>query len=132
MGLAALNVEQSSTTIVWVVTEIAYTNESYVVRYGTDVNNLMYSSNPVEGGRDFMATDQQFDTRIDDLTPFTMYYFIVDAINSEGTASSLSGNFTTMESCKCIYMQYIIYRKYVTDHSLTNWDRATLLHPSIF
>ena len=102
MNLSALNVEHNAAAIVWVVTEIAYTNESYVVRYGTDVNNLLNSSNPVEGGTDFLATGQQFDTRIEDLKSNTAYYFTVDAINSEGNTSSLPGTFTTLQSCECI------------------------------
>lgn len=110
MGLTALNVKHNSTTIVWVVTDITYSRESYVVRYGTDVNNLTYSSNPVESGTDFMATDQQFDTRIEDLKPITKYYFIVDAINSEGTTSSLSGTFTTTESPpQCSTQKFLCY-----------------------
>ena len=100
VGLAALNVEHSATTIVWVVTEIAYTNESYVVRYGMDVDNLTNSTNLVEGETDLMATDQQFETRIEDLRSDIEYYFIVDAINSEGQTSSLPGTFTTLESCE--------------------------------
>ena len=112
VGLAALNVEHSATTIVWVVTEIAYTNESYVVRYGTDVNNLTNSTDLVEGGTDLMATDQEFETSIEGLRSDTEYYFVVDSINIEGQTSSLPGSFTTLESCECVDKQcvWFIYR----------------------
>lgn len=99
MDLSAISVVHNAATIVWVVTEIAYTNESYVVRYGTDVNNLLSSSTPVEGGMDFFAVDQQFDTMIGGLELDTKYYFTVDAINSVGTTAALPPpeTFTTLE-----------------------------------
>ena len=53
VSLGALNVLYDAATIVWAVTQIAYTSESYVVRYGTEMNNLTNSSNPVEGETDF-------------------------------------------------------------------------------
>ena len=97
VSLGAKNVVHNATTVVWVVTEIAYTNESYVIRYGTDMNNLTNSSNPEEGGTDFLAVDQQFEIRIEGLESNTKYYFIVLAINSVGNTSSLQGTFTTVE-----------------------------------
>ena len=102
MSLSALNVVHNAATIVWVVTEVAYTNESYIVRYGTDMNNLASSSTLVEGGMNFLAVNQQFDTRIEGLESDTKYYFAVLAINSEGNTSSLQGMFTTLELRECM------------------------------
>ena len=100
VSLAALNVVHNAATIVWIVTEVVYTNESYIVQYGTDANDLASASPLVDGGINFSAVDQQFETRIEGLEADTKYYFTVVAINSEGNASSLQGTFTTLELCE--------------------------------
>ena len=100
VSLAALNVVHNAATIVWVVTEVAYTNESYVVQYRKDMSDLANASPPVDGGTDFSAIDQDFETRIEGLEAYTKYYFTVVAINSEGNTSSLQEMFTTLEVCE--------------------------------
>ena len=108
MNFRALNITYNTVTIVWVVTEIAYTKESYVVRYGTNADNLTMSSTLVEGGTDFLAVDQQFETKIEDLGLTTKYYFTVLAINSEGNTSSLQGTFTISKQ-HSEYVYNVIY-----------------------
>ena len=100
VSLAALNVVHNAATIVWVVTEVAYTNESYVVQYGKDANDLASASPLVDGGTEFSTIEQQFETIIEGLETDTKYYFTVVAINSEGNVSSVQGMFTTLELCE--------------------------------
>ena len=94
---AVLHVSHNAATIVWVVTEVAYTSESYIVQYGTYANNLANASPLVDGGIDFSAVDQQFETIIEGLETGTKYYFTVVAINREGNVSSVQGMLTTLE-----------------------------------
>ena len=97
VSLATLHVSHNEATIVWVVTEVAYTNESYIVQYGKDANGLASASPLVDGGIDFSTVDQEFETIIEGLKTDTQYYFTVLAINSEGNVSSVQGTFTTLQ-----------------------------------
>ena len=112
MSLAALHVFHNAATIVWVVTEVAYTSENYIVQYGTDANDLANASPLVDGGIDFSAVDQQFETNIEGLETDTKYYFTVLAINSEGNVSSIQGTFTTLELREYKGINSVLQRTY--------------------
>ncbi len=102
--LNATNVQHDRATIQWTVPVIAYTNETYVVNYGTDMNSLNSMSEAVSSGSDFEATDLTFSVLITDLTSNTVYYYQLVANNTFASNSSDVMSFTTPELSK-----YFIY-----------------------
>ena len=78
----------NSATIQWTVPLIAFTPETYVVHYGTNMGSLDLMSDPVESGDDFEAVNTIFTVQLKGLNPGTMYYYQVNATNSN--ASTLS------------------------------------------
>ncbi len=62
--LTATNVQYDRAAIQWTVPVVAYTHETYVVNYGTDMNILNSMSETVSSGSDFEATDLTFSVLI--------------------------------------------------------------------
>ncbi len=83
---------------------IAYTNETYVVNYGTDMNILNSTSEAVPSESDFEATDLTFSVLITGLTSNIVYYYQLVATNTFTSTSSDVMSFTTPEQGK-----YFIY-----------------------
>ncbi len=79
---------------------IAYTNETYVVMYGTDMNMLNSMSETVSSGSDFEAMDLTFLVLISDLTSNTDYYYQLVATNTFTSTSSAVMSFTTPDLSK--------------------------------
>ena len=87
-----------SVNISWIVRIIVNDMESYTVFYGTDVMSLTNSSEVIMGNADLSTIRGMFSVNIDDLMPFTTYYFIVSANNSVNTTNTAVMNFTTDET----------------------------------
>jgi len=83
-----------SVNISWVVSNIVFDQESYVVRYGTDMT-LQNSSDVVQGSNDTNAINDVFSVNITGLTPFTRYYYIINATNSINSTTTPVMSFTT-------------------------------------
>ncbi len=79
---------------------IAYTNETYVVNYGTDMSILNSMSEAVSSGSDFEATDLPFSVLITGLTANTVYHYQLVAINTFTSTSSDVMSFTTPDLSK--------------------------------
>ena len=81
--------------IEWTVPTIAFTPESYVVYYGTSIESLLFTSDPVESGSNFSIINFKFSTQLSFLSSNTQYYYCVIATNTEGSTASAKGEFQT-------------------------------------
>ena len=80
----------TTVTVQWTVSLIAYTPETYVVSYSTGALTCqVLMSDPVESGTDFDAVDQTFSVELTGLEPNTEYNYQVMSENSEGTTASV-------------------------------------------
>ena len=90
--------EPTSATISWIVANISFDHENYIVMYGTERAVLQNTSEVVVGNRNVLVTNDAFNVTITGLIPFTTYYYILLANNSIGNTSSNLMNFTTNET----------------------------------
>ena len=86
-----------SVNISWIVTNIVYDAETYTVHYGTDMT-LLPNSTVVMGNTNLSTVNELFTVNISGLTPFTTYYYIISANNSQGATNTSVRNFTTAEA----------------------------------
>ena len=93
--LTATSVQFDRATIQWTVAVIAYTPETYVVNYGTDMSKLDSISATVFSGSDFQARGRQFRVVLFDLTPNSVTYYQLVASNTFTSTYSDVMNFTT-------------------------------------
>jgi len=84
-----------SVNISWVVLTIVFDQESYTVRYGTDMTILLSNSDLIQGSSDRSVINGDFSVNITGLTPFTRYYYIIVATNSIGSTSTTVMCFNT-------------------------------------
>eukprot|EP00731_Ephydatia_muelleri_P019165 Em0011g1205a len=81
-------VSNTTATIQWMVPFIAYTRETYVVHYGSAPDNLNQSSILVNGSADLNVTGTQFGVNLTGLVPYSLYYYTIEASNTEGTTTT--------------------------------------------
>ena len=93
-NLMEIDIRATSTVIQWTMPIIAYTPETYVVNYGTNMGSLDMTSAMVPSGSDFEAVNQVFSVRLTNLTDSTDYVYQVVAFNGQ-TTSSIVENFIT-------------------------------------
>ena len=86
-----------SAIIQWTVPSIAYTPETYVVKYGTSQDNLNLTSDSQHSGPDITIGCRTYQIPLHPLKVGTDYYFVVAANNSHGTTSSSTGMIHTLE-----------------------------------
>ena len=89
---------QTQATISWIVTSVAYTLETYSVKYGIRIDNLDMISNGTDGSSNSTAINQAYSLTITGLEPFTQYYYAVAAYNSFTTTESAIQAFRTTEA----------------------------------
>ena len=82
-----------SANIIWMVT-IVDDDETYTVYYGTD---NMALENTIEGMGN-ASVSNEFSATINGLMPFTIYYYIISAVNSEETTNTSVMTFMTNET----------------------------------
>ena len=87
-----------SANISWIVQIIVNDMESHTVLYGTNMSSLINSSEVILGSNDSSTINEMFTVNIDGLMPFTTYYFIVSATNSEGTTNTSLMDFLTNQT----------------------------------
>ncbi len=76
---------------------IAYTPELYTVHYGTSLGSLTSYPKTVAGSTNYSSVDLEYLLEITGLDFDTLYYFYIEASNTEeDKASSLTLNFTTL------------------------------------
>ena len=68
---------------------IAFTPETYRVKYGRERDNLESTSSPVQSGTDFSAVNLPFSVTITGLTPQTVYYYQLAISNTIGNHASV-------------------------------------------
>ena len=94
-------------TIQWRVTSLSYDPETYVVEYGTDMDNLNLNTagTMVTSGGDITLENFIRSVQLNDLVFNTDYYYRMVATNSAGSTRTPSGQmqpktFTTTNQCK--------------------------------
>ena len=105
VNLTVTNVDRKTADILWVVPNYAFGTETYIVQYGLMDDALNMETDLVFSGLDLSVTDQQFWVTIEDLQPFTQYYFRVVATNILTSTSSDIETFKTSKTSYsvCIY-----------------------------
>lgn len=96
---------------------IAYTPETYIVNYGTSDDNLNGTSITVQGTTDLQATGILYSVALTELSPLTLYYYQVVAMNSEGTTSTSPSTFYTSangeQKCEWSQHYFIVINSYI-------------------
>ena len=101
-SLSTTGTSFNGTTIHWTVTRIAYTPETYTVRFGTSPGSLTPFNRQRQSGDNFTATNLPFSVQLTGLIPATDYSYRVVATNTIGrTAMSVIGMFRTLDIRKC-------------------------------
>ena len=93
VGLLANGITHNSVTIHWTVTALSYGPETYVVQYGTDMNNLNQTSSMETSGDDITRTNFDLSVGLTGLRLLTTYYYRVLAMN-DGSGVTQSGTET--------------------------------------
>ena len=86
----------NSTVITWIVPIITFDRENYTLEYGNDMGIL--GTIEMMGNTDFNTVNESFPVTLTNLMPFTKYYFVLTATNSNGTTVTGPNNFTTDEA----------------------------------
>ena len=94
------SISDSTAPIQWTVSSIAYTPETYVVKYGTSQDSLDMTSHQTHSGGDITVVNQMYSVQLSSLEPVTQYYYQVVATNTARSRSSTPHMFTTSENCK--------------------------------
>ena len=81
--------------VVWTVSSIAYTPETYVVLYGTDRDTLDRTSVEETSGNDISVQDALISIFLTGLQPEAAYFFRVNASNSFGSTLYDIASFNT-------------------------------------
>ena len=93
VGLLVNGITHNSATIQWTVTSLSYGPETYVVQYGTDMNNLKQTSSMETSGDDITRTNFDLSVGLTGLRLLTTYYYRVLAMN-DGSGVTQSGTET--------------------------------------
>lgn len=96
--LSATNINRTTAYITWVVPRFTYGTETYIVQYGVSSDALDMETDIVFSGLDSSLTNQIFSVALNDLQPFTTYYFRVLSTNILTTTNSDTAAFTTSEN----------------------------------
>ncbi len=90
---------------------IAYTPETYVVNYGTDMNTLNSMSKAVSSGSDFELNELILSVELLDLLPGTIYYYQLVANNTfnanESSVEKIQTREVTRKSILSGYMSEV-------------------------
>ena len=95
-NVRVITASATTAVVLWTVTTIAYTPETYVVSYSTgSLKRQVLMSEPVESGADFDAVNQLFSVELTGLEPNTTYNYQVISSNTVGTNTSETKTLTT-------------------------------------
>lgn len=101
--ITAGNIDHSRAVIQWTVPSIAYSPESYFIRYGTSRNHLTYKSATLIGSQDLNARDQTLTIMLKYLIHDTQYYYQVVSTNTYDETTSVVYSFRTTKLGKDYY-----------------------------
>ena len=107
-NLVSTGVTHNRATILWTVSRIAYTPETYTVHFGTSPGSLTPFSQQRQSGDSFTATNLQFSLQLTGLSAGSTYYYQVVAVNSVGSNQSTMQQFRTNELRKLICFVHAI------------------------
>ena len=85
-------------TITWTMNSVAYTPETYYVKYGTSSQELNNQSVTIYGSEDITTS---YTVQIDGLSASTQYFYQVIASNSIGKTSSDTECFIECSTERC-------------------------------
>ena len=85
----------SSAMIQWMMSLIAYTNETYFVKYGTNSSVLNMTSHHKYSGANITISDKVYSVKLSNLQPCVTYYYRVVAKNTDRSTQSELKMFTT-------------------------------------
>lgn len=94
--LVVTNVYATSVQVSWFVARTAYGSEAYYVQYGLTPSNFDMQSEIIRSAS--YQENLTYSINLDNLLPFTTYYYRVTASNIVGTSFSDVANFTTSKS----------------------------------
>lgn len=94
--LTVQDISAVSANVSFTIAYIAITQETYMVMYGIDMDDLDMSSDTVNSLSDD-ATNQSYFVVLDNLAGATTYYYQVVSENVYSTSSSDTSSFTTLE-----------------------------------
>ena len=96
LHLLVNGITHNSATIQWTVTALSYGPETYVVQYGTDMNNLNQTSSIETSGDDITRTNFDLSIDLTGLEMITTYYYSVISMNdASGVTQSYTETFNT-------------------------------------
>ena len=99
--VAATNIDStvtsfSAATIMWLVSRVVYTPETYTVVYGTNRVSLNRRGTPISG----VSGVNQYSAELTQLRHGTVYYFQVESNNTIGSTRSEIRSFEIQNACK--------------------------------
>ena len=83
-------VTHNTALIQWTVFSIAYTPETYVVKYGTSQDSLDMTSDPTHSGEDITIANVTYSVTLSDLRENTTYYVHIVATNTADRSNTSS------------------------------------------
>ena len=101
-GITVGNVNHNSALIQWTVLSIAYSPETYYIRYGLSNNKLNYVSSSINGATDLAATSQTYSITLQHLIHNEVYYYSIVSNNNYTETTSAIDSFQTTKLCKFI------------------------------
>ena len=104
VNITANKVSMGNITIQWTVPFVVYTLETYVVHYGSAPDNLNQSSILVNGSADLSVTGAQFGVNLTGLVPYSLYYYTIEASNTEGTTTTPVMTLSFFPRRFCVFM----------------------------
>ena len=101
--LGTVDVLPEKAVVHFTISSVAYDPETYTVIYGTSMDALTTDSNTVNQtdptGLTFINdTNLMYNITVDGLDINQLYYYMIEATNSNGSTNSVIGNFTTAEA----------------------------------
>ena len=84
-----------------------------MVHYGSNMDSLDSMSSLVESGDDLVAQNQMFHVEITGLIPGRVYYYQVNATNTEGSTISSIQSFTTIPSGTFSVNMFSVHRMFI-------------------
>ena len=84
-----------------------------MVHYGSNMDSLDSMSSLVESGDDFVTQNQMFRVEITGLIPGRVYYYQVNATNTEGSTISSIQSFTTIPSGTFSVNMFSVHRMFI-------------------
>ena len=100
IGVSIARKHAQEVGISWTVPGVSYTQEIYIIEYGSSPDELMLTSDSVLGSTDITLTNQLYSLSLVDLQDNTTYFYKIIADNSFFMTETVVDSFTTPPLCK--------------------------------